>query len=419
MRRKLPQGFNRRGSSNPLSMGAFSRRKDADPYAPIRDGAKQEVQGMANKPTERQKDAASWVLPHQDSITAIREGRAGVMDVADAALSLPGVALVKPFVKVVNKVRGGGKQVVNKIQNTGDTDMGVVKKVVEGIGSLVGEGSKRVTNRAKTATKKREESIGRRTPTPSPTGSTRSSAPMPKPDPKAAKPKKTATRPKNKRTMLDETVQTNTNTGRAPDGGRGGATTPTPTPLPNPRTSVSNIARVSRGEQTRQAGKFSKPTGAERVVGGVAGAVRRNPGKTALAAGATGALGGYMLGSEKNAKPSAGSQAGGTSVNTSPDGSNAGMDADLFDTPTGVTSGKRKKKSDPTEGGRYKSYSKDNNDFMYMTQKGYDEMMDDSSGEKAGGRPGRGKLKTQGMNKAGKRKAGFSGKGAGAALRGF
>jgi hypothetical protein len=45
--------------------------------------------------------------------------------------------------------------------------------------------------------------------------------------------------------------------------------------------------------------------------------------------------------------------------------------------------------------------------------------MEDMGGEKFGGRPGRGKLKTQGMNKTGKRKAGFSGKGSGAALRGF
>jgi hypothetical protein len=141
---------------------------------------------------------------------------------------------------------------------------------------------------------------------------------------------------------------------------------------------------------------------------------------------ATGA-GAYLLSSEKDAKPSAGSQAGGTSVNTSSDGSNAGagagMDTDLFDTPTGVTGRKptgttgRKPKKDPTEGGKYKSYSKDNNDFMYMTQKGYDE--EEEQGDKAGGRPGRGKLKTQGMNKTAKRKAGFSGKGSGAALRGF
>ena len=78
---------------------------------------------------------------------------------------------------------------------------------------------------------------------------------------------------------------------------------------------------------------------------------------------------------------------------------------------------KKAPKKDKTEGGKYKSYSKDNNDFMYMTQKGYDE--EEEQGDKAGGRPGRGKMKTQGMNKTAKRKAGFSGKGSGAALRGF
>jgi len=119
-----------------------------------------------------------------------------------------------------------------------------------------------------------------------------------------------------------------------------------------------------------------------------------------------------------------------------------GMDAELLATPAGVTSGRVKKtarssetsgegfdpgefkttaviKSDPTEGGMYAFTPKDSKSIMGMTQKGYDEMMEDSSGEKRGGRPGRGKLKTQGMNKKGKRKAGFSGKGAGAALRGF
>jgi len=84
---------------------------------------------------------------------------------------------------------------------------------------------------------------------------------------------------------------------------------------------------------------------------------------------------------------------------------------------TKASSSSSKPKKDPTEGGKYKSYSKDNNDFMYMTQKGYDE--EEEQGDKAGGRPGRGKMKTQGMNKTAKRKAGFSGKGSGAALRGF
>jgi hypothetical protein len=87
---------------------------------------------------------------------------------------------------------------------------------------------------------------------------------------------------------------------------------------------------------------------------------------------------------------------------------------------TKASSSSSKPKKDPTEGGDYKSYSKDNNDFMYMTQQGYDKQeMEDMGGEKFGGRPGKGNLKTQGMNKTAKRKAGFSGKGSGAALRGF
>ena len=57
--------------------------------------------------------------------------------------------------------------------------------------------------------------------------------------------------------------------------------------------------------------------------------------------------------------------------------------------------------------------------MLHATQKQFEKEFNMDDGEKAGGRPGRGKLKTQGMNKAGKRKAGFSGKGAGAALRGF
>lgn len=57
--------------------------------------------------------------------------------------------------------------------------------------------------------------------------------------------------------------------------------------------------------------------------------------------------------------------------------------------------------------------------MQHATQKQFEKEFNMDDGEKAGGRPGRGKLKTQGMNKAGKRKAGFSGKGAGAALRGF
>jgi len=107
-----------------------------------------------------------------------------------------------------------------------------------------------------------------------------------------------------------------------------------------------------------------------------------------------------------------------------------GMDAELLSTPTGVTSGRVKKTAakPASKDDGYKFYGKEGTglgDFsrkhgmQYATQKQFEKDFNMDDGEKAGGRPGRGKLKTQGMNKAGKRKAGFSGRGSGAALRGF
>ena len=86
----------------------------------------------------------------------------------------------------------------------------------------------------------------------------------------------------------------------------------------------------------------------------------------------------------------------------------------------------KKPSKQPDDG--YKSYGKEGtglgdfsrkHEMQYATQKQFEKDFNMDDGEKAGGRPGRGKMKTQGMNKKGKRKAGFSGKGAGAALRGF
>ena len=86
----------------------------------------------------------------------------------------------------------------------------------------------------------------------------------------------------------------------------------------------------------------------------------------------------------------------------------------------------KKPSKQPDDG--YKFYGKEGTglgDFsrkhgmQYATQKQFEKDFNMDDGEKAGGRPGRGKLKTQGMNKAGKRKAGFSGRGSGASLRGF
>ena len=185
----------------------------------------------------------------------------------------------------------------------------------------------------------------------------------------------------------------------------------TTSPAVAPKSKVPAVAPKSKVPANRQPGfnlgsTKGKGSNLKKLIG------------PALATGA----GAYLLSSEKDAKPSAGSQAAKNKEPTVTKMSNYELADDTsIKSPvkTKTPAKTNKKKSDPTEGGRYKSYSKDNNDFMYMTQKGYDEMMDDSSGEKAGGRPGRGKLKTQGMNKAGKRKAGFSGRGSGAALRGF
>ena len=107
-----------------------------------------------------------------------------------------------------------------------------------------------------------------------------------------------------------------------------------------------------------------------------------------------------------------------------------GMDAELLSTPTGVTSGRVKKTAakPASKDDGFKFYGKEGTglgDFsrkhgmQYATQKQFEKDFNMDDGEKAGGRPGRGKLKTQGMNKKGKRKAGFSGRGSGAALRGF
>ena len=55
--------------------------------------------------------------------------------------------------------------------------------------------------------------------------------------------------------------------------------------------------------------------------------------------------------------------------------------------------------------------------IQYATEEGYKKWFDTHDGEKKGGRPGKGKMKTQGMNRS--KRSGFSGRGSGAALRGF
>ena len=100
-----------------------------------------------------------------------------------------------------------------------------------------------------------------------------------------------------------------------------------------------------------------------------------------------------------------------------PDSRGSGKDKDLFDTPAGVTSG---------DDEFYKFYGKPGTtigDFSrkfgikYATQKGFERDFPEHDGEQMGGRPGKSKMKTQGLNRS--KRSGFSGRGTGAALRGF
>ena len=103
------------------------------------------------------------------------------------------------------------------------------------------------------------------------------------------------------------------------------------------------------------------------------------------------------------------------------------MDMDDFDSPKSVPSKpKAKPKAKAKKNPDFEYYGKEGTglgDFsrkhgiQYATEEGYKKWFDTHDGEKAGGRPGKGKMKTQGMNRS--KRTGFSGRGSGAALRGF
>ena len=143
----------------------------------------------------------------------------------------------------------------------------------------------------------------------------------------------------------------------------------------------------------------------------------------ALAAGTAA----YLSQSEKDAKPAAGSQA---TKNKAPYVEGYNMDMDDFDSPK-PSYPKPPKTSKPAKVAKeaddgYKFYGKEGTglgDFSrkynikYATQEQFDKDFNMDDGEKRGGRPGKSKMKTQGLNRS--KRSGFSGRGTGAALRGF
>jgi len=206
-------------------------------------------------------------------------------------------------------------------------------------------------------------------------------------------------------------------------------------PPSKPRTSAANIGRVARGEQPRQSGQFRKPTGVEKVVGGAGRKIRENPGKAAAAAaGAAGVgvgAGGMKLYDSIEKRPN------NKNVNTTKANKNKApfvegynMDMDDFDSPK-PSYPKPPKTSKPSKAAKaaddgYKFYGKEGTglgdfsrkyDIKYATQEQFDKDFGMDDGEKRGGRPGKSKMKTQGLNRS--KRSGFSGRGTGAALRGF
>ena len=200
---------------------------------------------------------------------------------------------------------------------------------------------------------------------------------------------KAAANPKAK-PITDPTKQTNTNTGRAPYGGRGGATTPSPKTPKNPKNPKGIPMSTAQ--------------------------------KVALTALGTGAAGAALSPTEPmtgHAEPVSGKKipgTGGSSSKSSAQTPSANK--------TKASNSSSKSKADDgfkfygDEGTGLGDFSRKYG-MQYATQEQTDKDFDLSDGAKAGGRPGKGNLKTQGMNKTAKRKAGFSGKGSGAALRGF
>ena len=324
-----------------------------DPYKYTRDGKEQKVKGQANVPTARQKQ--------------------GALELALSGVGGPiaGKLLGKAAGKLAGRVAAAGSRAASK---TGKRMTGA---------------NRRRANRAANQSK-----------TPN-TATSPTSAPMPKKPvtPRVNKPK----------TPKPETP-------KKPTSG-------------TPRTSVANIGRVSRGEKTRQAGKFRAPTGVEKVVGGAGRAIRENPGKTAALAGLTAANIGVGKALYDSIDPMPNNKK--TDTTKAPVNKEPTVDKmsgyELADDTNIRSPRKAAPKPAPEKDDEfYKFYGKEGTglgDFSrkfgikYATQKGFERDFPEHDGEQMGGRPGKSKMKTQGLNRS--KRTGFSGRGTGAALRGF
>ena len=359
----------KRGSSSPLSMTAVAPRKQ-DPYKYTRDGKKQKVKGQANVPTARQKQ--------------------GAIELASSVVGGPvvGKLLGKAAGKLAGRAAAAGSRAASNV------------------GKRMTGANRRRANRA--ANKSKE--------TPN-TATSPTSAPMPKKPvtprvnkPKTPKPEtpKTPTSGKSTPKRVVDIVKT--------AAGRG---------TPGARSRVDQT--VSKLESKLGLGKAGQRRGVSKRDQEIARNVRTGA-KVGTGAG-IGIAGTKLYDSIDPMPNNKKVDTAKATKNKAPFVEGYNMDMDDFDSPKPSFPKPPKAAAKPapeTDDEFYKFYGKEGTglgDFSrkfgikYATQKGFERDFPEHDGEQMGGRPGKSKMKTQGLNRS--KRTGFSGRGAGAALRGF
>jgi len=364
----------KRGSSGALSMTAAAAPKQ-DPYKYIRDGKKQKVKGQANVPTARQKQ--------------------GALEIALSGVGGPiaGKLLGKAAGKLASRAATAGSRAASKA------------------GKRMTGANRRRANRAANQSK-----------TPN-TATSPTSAPMPK-KPVTPKVNKPNTPPKTPKPETPKTPTSGKSTAkRVVDivktaAGRG---------TPGYRTNVAQT--VSKPEAKLG---FLGKAGQRRDVSKKDQQIAKNIRTGAKAATTTGiGIAGTKLYDSIDPMPNNKKvDTAKANKNKAPYVEGYNMDMDDFDSPKPSyprppKPPKAAAKPAPEKDDGYRYYGKKGTglgdfsrkfEIKYATPEQFEKDFG-YDGEQMGGRPGKSKMKTQGLNRS--KRTGFSGRGTGAALRGF
>ena len=363
----------KRGSSGALSMTAAAAPKQ-DPYRFIRDGQKQKVKGQANVPTARQKQ--------------------GALEIALSGVGGPiaGKLLGKAAGKLAGKAAAAGSKAASKV------------------GKRMTGANRRRANRAANKSKETPNTATSPTSAPKPkntgVGQQQPRTPKPKPTPKAT-PKATSGKSTPKRVV--DIVKT------AAGRGTPGYRTNVAQTVSKPESKLGFLGKAGqRRDVSKKDQQIAKNirTGAKVGTGagiGVAGTKlydsidpMPNNKKTDTTT------------PKKNREPTVDKMSGYQLA----DDTNIRSPRKAAPKPAS--------KPAPEKDDGYRYYGKKGTglgdfsrkfEFKYATPEQFEKDFGMHDGEQMGGRPGKSKMKTQGLNRS--KRTGFSGRGAGAALRGF